>query len=118
VEAARHLPGRLLRTAVRLEAADLAVVLAGAIEELMVVHDRALAGQDLAARADIDVPLVVVDEVRARERPIGSFGLIDRNPPLRAAAKKVDMDDLGGVALGSWRSMRRRSTTPCWRCYA
>ena len=40
------------------------------------------------------------------------------NPPPRAAAKNVDIGDLGGVALGAWRSMRRRSTMPCWRCYA
>jgi hypothetical protein len=62
----------------RLEAADLAVVLAGAIEELIIVHDRALAGQYLAARADIDVPLVVIGEVRARKNPIGSFGLVEQ----------------------------------------
>jgi putative transposase len=43
---------------------------------------------------------------------------LGRNPPLRAAAKKVDMGDLGGVALGSWRSMRTRSTMRSWRCYA
>jgi hypothetical protein len=43
---------------------------------------------------------------------------IYRNPPPRAAAKNVDIGDLGGVALGAWRSMRRRSTMPCWRCYA
>jgi hypothetical protein len=41
-----------------------------------------------------------------------------RNPPLRAAAKSVDMGDLGGVALGAWRSMRTRSTMPSWRCSA
>jgi hypothetical protein len=41
-----------------------------------------------------------------------------RYPPPRAAAKNVDIGDLGGVALGAWRSMRTRSTMPCWRCYA
>jgi hypothetical protein len=50
--------------------------LAGAVEELVVVHDRALAGQHFAGRTDIDVPSVVVGEVLARERPIGSFGLV------------------------------------------
>jgi hypothetical protein len=72
VDAARHLARRLLGTAALFEAAEVAVVLAGAMEELEVVHDRALAGQYLAARADPDVPLVVVGEVLTRERPIGN----------------------------------------------
>jgi hypothetical protein len=42
VNATRHLPGRLLAAAARLEAAGVAVILAGAIEELIVVHGRAL----------------------------------------------------------------------------
>jgi hypothetical protein len=76
-ERAPNLPRGFLGAAARLEAADIAVVLAGAIEELVVVHDRALADQNLAGRADIDVPLVIIGEVLARERPIGSFGLVE-----------------------------------------
>ena len=48
----------------------------------------------------------------------GALPELEGNPPPRAAAKDVDIGDLGGVALGTWRSMRTRSTMPCWRCYA
>jgi hypothetical protein len=75
---ARHLAHGFLRAAARLEAADVAVVLAGAIEERRAVVDRcAPCGQHLARRADIDVPLVVIGEVLPRERAVSARGFVE-----------------------------------------
>ena len=65
VDAARHLARRLLGAAAWLEAAGIAVVFAGAVQELVIVHDRALAGQHLACGAKVGVALVVIGEVVA-----------------------------------------------------
>ena len=73
MDAAWHLACRLLGTAARLEASDLALVLASAIHELFVVYDRALAGQHLAILAKVDVALVVISVVLAREGSIAPF---------------------------------------------
>jgi hypothetical protein len=57
VNAAPDLSSGFLWAAARLEAAGLAVVLAGAIQELVVVQDRARAGQHLANRTEGDIAL-------------------------------------------------------------
>ena len=40
--------------------------------------ERALAGEPFASWAEVDVTLMIVAEVLARERSLGSNGLVDR----------------------------------------
>src|SRR3546814_10718996 len=69
---------RLLGAAARLETAGVTVVLAGTVEQgCAIVHDRVLAGQQLTARAELDVARVVVGEVVAGEGAIGSLRLVE-----------------------------------------
>jgi hypothetical protein len=68
---------------------------------------RALADQHLASRADIDVPLVVIGEVLARERPIGSLGLVEHRHVGFDASGRSDRRRAGG---------RRRRCHGCNRC--
>jgi hypothetical protein len=78
-------------------------------------HSRA------ARQAVRDIGAVIDPERDLREkaqRVAEADTVENRNPPPRAAAKNVDIGELGGVALGAWRSMRTRSTMPCWRCSA
>jgi hypothetical protein len=62
--------GGHFRTTTRLKFACIEVVFAGAIEPCCaIIHQRARAGQDLAGWANVDVALMIVGEVFAREVP-------------------------------------------------
>lgn len=66
VDRARHFSGRTIRTTPRLESASSTVVLARAVEHRrIIIHERARRGQRLAARADVDIVLVVISEIVA-----------------------------------------------------
>src|SRR4029453_16694800 len=71
VDRARDLAGRGVGAAARLQQTAVAIVFAGAIEQCRAVQG-ALAGEHLAAGAEVDIALMVVGEVVAREGPIGS----------------------------------------------
>jgi hypothetical protein len=83
--------------------ARVAAALAG-LPLRIVVNEEYASGQMSSVRAGI---AAITDDP-------GAIG----NPPPGTAAKSVDMGDQGGMALGTWRSMRTRSTMPCWRCSA
>jgi hypothetical protein len=48
------------------------------IHELVIVHDCALAREHLAARAEVDIALVIVGKIVARERAVLTVGFAER----------------------------------------
>ena len=85
VQIARNLPRHRIRAAPRLEFADVAILLAGAVTARAVSRDagarRGVGAPELdqlfACRTDIAVSLGIEREVRSRERAVGSRRLIE-----------------------------------------
>src|SRR5262249_49874733 len=118
IDRPRHPPRRRFGTTSALESACLAVVLARTIEDgCSVVHRRAGRGERLAARAGVDIALMVISELLAREGAVVADRLIEHAHMSRRPRRRARPDTLGprGLRLAVEEPSRPRSLSAGWR---